>query len=506
MAKIDITNFFSGISFSDRIGKEGSFFIGKSVNLFNPSHYGYMCPGPESVLITNTISEVNAKSVIDDFNKKMYFADTAGRIMEVSTVTNLATFGTVFPHTVSPHGAHAGPAKITDLVIYNIGTDLDRLMYAWNDGVDGDIGAYNISAGSFDDDYMSTVPSGAGVLDRVQPHPMLQWGENGFLYIVDGGDIEAFDGKNSVFTENKLQLPLGYLAYALFDAGEFLGICARKIMVDYGTDYSGLFTGQNVVFFWDGTSPNFNRRIPIDDPVVKAAFNLNNELLLFTIDHNKKGVIKNFDGNRFNMIQVLENNVSGESSGHYPTSHGSVGFFRNSLLIGEKNHGNLFLYGSPEIGVPKSLSNPISFVSTSTQIGAPITGSAGIVYFTAWNGSVGSIRRADMTSVDSARMQYKSLYYEFPQRTRINYVKLYFKALASGQGDDVLLDLDYGDRQIHIGNISYAGDGVITSKKLTITPDNQICDNFRVFIRPDEGAGIKYGRIEVDYEILEKDI
>ena len=505
--KLEISNWLGGISFSDRLGREGSYFIGKAVNPFNTSFPGYLCPGPEPTTITNTVTGV-VSSKVDAVNNKGYFVggSNPGKITQLNLVTELATFGTEYPHNIS-NTAHAGHSASAgeDCIIYPV-SSTHYLLYSWNDNTDGDVGRVGLSGAlTFDDDFLSSASaSGAKLTGGVSmPHPMLEWGESGFLYIADGRNLHQFDGQtgaNGTFTANKFQLPYGWVITSLFDANDFIGICAKYFM---GTTWSwgNSYKGRTTVFFWDGVSSSYNKRISVEDPQIKASGNLNGEFYIFTLDANGKGNIKRFDGNRFIREELIETNVSTETTGHYPASYGSVIVHNNMFLIGTKDLGNLFMYGSPKEGISKALINLISFTATNTEISAPIHGLA--LYFGTYNSDSGNygIRKASLTGTDSARIIYKSLYYELPQKARINYAKLYFRALTSGQGDDVFLDYDYGAGNQQLGNISFAEDGGTTVKKLS--GKNIECNNFRIVIQKDEGAGIKYGKIIIDYDILE---
>ena len=101
--------------------------------------------------------------------------------------------------------------------------------------------------------------------------------------------------------------------------------------------------------------------------------------------------------------------------------------------------------------------------------------------------------------VINSHFQYKSLYYEFPSQARLNYIEAYFKTLEAGQGDDILIEKDY-KKSKQIGSISHTTSGRVEVKQLSAK--NITCNNFRLVVQPDEGAGIKYGKFIIDYDIL----
>ena len=69
MAKLEISNWLEGISFSDRLGKEGSYYIGTAVNPYNPLAIGYLSPGPEPVAlaVVNSVSQINSFALTSSF-------------------------------------------------------------------------------------------------------------------------------------------------------------------------------------------------------------------------------------------------------------------------------------------------------------------------------------------------------------------------------------------------------------------------------------------------------
>ena len=518
--KLDINNWLGGISFSDRLGKEGSYFVGRSINPHNTANFGYLCPGAEPTNITSTISQV-ASGVLDNYNNKLYLLEASTGIRQYNLIGSRFTWGTVYPHTISNTGSNLPVGE--DITIYPIG-DTNYLLYAWlgyntTQTTVGKVKLSPTSSNDFDEDFMAKEPAGASYFSGAQtspnfPHPMLKWGSSGFLYIGDGRNLHQFDGQtgaNGTLTKNKFQLPRFWVITSLFDAGEFIGITARYN--PSSTWIQALYGNETAVFFWDGTSSQFTKRVNVEDIEIVASKNLNGEFYIFGINLLSEGTIRKWDGARFVLEKIISKNVNYAS---YSSTRASlrrfrdVDIFQNMLIftagiprstpgIGD---GDIYLYGSSKEEIPKSLFHFGRAIAGTNVVPYAIFITYDYIYVSSYNPDVGIyyFSKLSPTGVNATDFLYKSLYYEFPQTARINSVTLYFKELSGSQGDDVLIDYDYGIGNKHLGNISHAEDGDITSKELS--GKNILCDNLRIVIQPDEGAGIKYGKISIDYDLI----
>jgi hypothetical protein len=520
MAKIELSQFLGGISFSDRLGREGSYFIGRAANPTNPLYEGYLTAGPAPILVSTTPTDVSAmvENQINIANEVYFIDKTADAKIHKYNIGsgNLSSSG-VWPHTIYSTGSTRGE----DVKIYPVGTT-PYLFYSYNgySTTQGQVGRYDLSS-TFDDDFLAKEPTGANSIQDEYPHPMLEWGTSGYLYIADGRYLHQFDGQtgaNGTFTHRKFALPFGYIITSLFDAEGFIGMTAVYYpkALTIGASWSIDYAQGSAVFFWDGVSNSFNKKVPVEDKVLVASQSIAGEYRVFGKNWLNQGTIRKWNGNSFELVEIIRSNVAYGTGPNrfdrYPTSFGMVSKYKNMSLIsadlGNAGYGDVFLYGSPKPGISSALYH-IAIADTSSAASPAAFGhgiaacSGSIILMSMGNSSGNFFKRFAFDTADNDYFQYKSLYYEFPQRARINYVKCHFQTLASGQGDDVLLDLDYGKNQIHAGNISYAKDGAITEKKLGV---NRECDNFRVVIQKDEGAGIKYGKIVINYDLLEGDI
>jgi hypothetical protein len=96
---------------------------------------------------------------------------------------------------------------------------------------------------------------------------------------------------------------------------------------------------------------------------------------------------------------------------------------------------------------------------------------------------------------------YKAGYTDFGQKVRINYMKVYFKPLVSGDSITVGLDTNYGT-SIPLGNsgvVSFATDGAVTSKRFDVKP---MCHAYRPTISWVSG-NVAISKIVIDYDFVD---
>jgi len=513
MPKLVLDNFLGGLSVSDRLGKEGSYYVGKAVFPLNLDYKGYLAPGPSPTTLTNTVSrissmEVDSGSVTNQL--RLYAIERDDKIHQIDPVFLHWTNGTEYPHTISStaHGANHAPVKGEDVKIYPVGST-HYLFYSWNDNTDGDVGRVELSGTlNFDDDFMSSEPAGASLLSKSYPHPMLEWGESGYLYIADGRNLHQFDGQtgaNGTFTANKFQLPVGWTITSLFDAGDYIGITALYIPNTSWSWPSYLSKARAAVFFWDGTTSQFNKRVYIEDPQIRASVSLGGDFYIFGTSLDGYGTIRQWDGSSFRLVQIIRSNGA-----DYPNrtvkGYGDVDAWRNSLIFGSHNgsvgRGEIFLYGSTEPGLPKGLFHFANGPNNSSASIYAVKAVADRIFFNNYSHSAAKygLSHLYVNAANNPNFLYKSLYYEFPQKVRINYIVAYFTTLSSGQGDDISIETDYGKETIKIGDISYEKDGAINTKRMS--GKNTNCRAFRLIVQPDEGAGVKYSKFIVDYDFV----
>ena len=492
MPKLIIDNLGrGGISLSDREGIEGSYSYGLQVN---PNIIlGYLTPGNK--LTTPTGSSVLGarirKAIVDPQNAKIYALEEGRRLHRAdSDVGNLATTGD-YPHAI---GTTNSSVAGQDLIIYSFNST-NYLLYSWKDSGGGDVGRVNLTGTiSFDDTYLSLTVNNTSSLSGTneESFQFLEWQKNGMLYVSDGRAVHKID--NSTFkgtlTKNNFRLPVGWMITSLFDANEFIGICGIYLP---GNTYTGR-RSRSMVVFWDGVSTQFTRKVLVPDPEIRASYNLNGEFYIWCKSAFAKGVLRQWDGNHFVKITDI---INGNDTNYPINDFGQIDEWKNQLLW--QTDGRLFTYGSPQIGYPKAL-NQIG-KTTGTGDGGVVVSSGGTIYAGSLTGT--TYYWESFASGADTGFLWKSMFYEFPQKIKINYVKVEFQTTASGVDDDIKLELDYGNSTTTLGNINTSG---LEYKSFNFRGNH--CNNFRIHIDTDETsstAGIFYSRIIVDYDFVEGD-
>jgi len=126
-----------------------------------------------------------------------------------------------------------------------------EIYYSYNhSGSAGDIGKYDLSS-TFDDDWGSTVPSGAAALQNA-PHQMIAAG-NDRMYIANGRYLASWDG--TTFQDQALDLPQNTVIQSISWMSDKIWITANKPNV----------AGKNKasVYIWDGVSTSWETEISI---------------------------------------------------------------------------------------------------------------------------------------------------------------------------------------------------------------------------------------------------
>lgn len=510
MPQVIIDNLRGGLSFSDRMGKENSYYIGRAADFDNPLYEGYLSPGAKAVNVSSTPSAISSME-LDNVNTKMYLIEAATKLHKLHLVAQTLAGAAEWPHTISSTSAGGGGGTIVgeDVKVYPIGTT-NYLFYSYNgfSSTSGSVGRCALTgAAAFDDDFISKEPTTPNTLGLTVPHPMLEWGENGYLYIADGRYLHAFNGQtagaNGQFKNEELTLPYGWVITSLFDAGDYIGITA---MYKSGTwSWPDLpIKGRGAVFFWDGTSDHWNKRVAVNDPEIRASQSINGDFFIFCRNHDGEGTIRKWNGSKFVLVDKMRQNSAGVPlNKRLVPGYGSVIAHRDNLIVGGSKWEVFRMDENNNISAP-FVSNPT--VTSDNAISYAVGSWFQLIYHSFKDATTYYLNKFSLAK-DNPYFVFKTLYYKFPQKIRINYIKLCFQAIVSGTDDDIYLETDYGKNNKLLGSISYAADGAIYEKKFS--GKGITCNSFRVNIDTDETTatdGIVYAKIIVDYSPLIGDL
>jgi hypothetical protein len=506
MAKIIYDNFLAGLSDSDRQGPAGSYYKGFQVTPHQNNRIGYILPQP---IPTNATNVSAVADLVVDFevepnlsaSYEMYGLGSAGHIYKMSYGPPITVSSSTFwPYHISAGllGA-SGPAGVVggDTITYPVGTT-NYMFYSWENATSGSVGMFDWDV-TFDDDYMTVSAANPIMLSAGYEHPMIQ-GDDGLLYIGNGNKLVSFDGQvgtAGTSDEQAIDLPVGWEITSLFKTGDYLGLAAWKKV------RQSVLRTESSIFLWDYVSETYNKAIPTNDNKIVSTYNFNGDIILFTDQRNSP-----------HMLRLIENGVENLGKLHFTNStvdtfalssprRNSIDTFNNKMIFGVDGPYNaVYSYGQYKAGYPISLVNDYCLSGTGGKIGAIKSYFYDDILFSYKTADANYI--ATLGNTYSNEAHWAGLYTDINQKIRINYIKFYFKPLASGNSMTPTLDIDYGTSVPLVdarGNttISFTNDGAVSSKKFNVKRD---CHVFRPTITWTGGAPA-VSKIIIDYTPME---
>jgi len=282
------------------LGAQGNFSVGGSnrkmtdqagwqnlVRIDPFTLYGILSPGlaPNAYTNSNLLNGVIVAGQVYS-NTLALGVSSLGTVHQMSYITStpsITNAGT-FPHLITgtdPVGQ--------DCLLYthnSSGSQVTSLFYSyyinanWNVGADVNLVS---GAGTFDDDFMSSVPAtplditsgdGDDTNQRTQPHP-LAIGSDGNLYIGSGRYLHAYDGSlgtNGTFSSKVLTLPQGFQIIAMRKYNDTLLIAGNYYSNGTSSGTGSLGTGEALVYVWNYIDLDVTQIIPLEDSYVSALF------------------------------------------------------------------------------------------------------------------------------------------------------------------------------------------------------------------------------------------
>lgn len=516
MPKIIFSDFSGGMSDQDRNLPMNQFAVGDGLDIHTMP--GYILPSVAISTVTKSndspqvIESAVLDSAIDLSNGKVYHITSARLIQETSIGggafnSNFDGGGNSYKAITSVSLSYFGENR---LVMYKT-NDTPYLFYAYGLASGFDIGRYDLSS-TFDDDFMSTVPTGSSTFasnDQKARHPLLEW--NSLLWFGNGRYLGKYDGTsaggtNGTVYATHLDLGAGWEITALFPTGNYVGIIARRSSVTDG----GLSATFSRVFFYDGVSDNYNYFIELSEHLVEAITNSNGRIFLVGNGRNTASQFMQLSQNGSDILANLKVSVAGTYKNF--GSGITMATLRDRVLfnLSTTGAGVILSYGRNKATEQNALSFPF-LVSTATSVSVRMVKQVtNNIFYIGWydGSSVYYLSKFDLSGSTYGTAKYKPGYIDFGQKVRVNYAKFYFKPLVSGDSVTPTIDTDYGTSNAlkdPNGNttISFTNDkGVITGKKFKTALD---CHAFRPALSWTSG-GTAFSKIEVDFSYLKDDV
>ena len=503
MAKKIYSSFEGGISTKDRNISDDKMEIGEKVDVFLDE--GYLMPSPIAVDYNNSSTILQGRVIagtVDSTNNKVYIMSDddsdGGDLYEAAINGN---FNQDFDGAANKFKAIANfesdfsGAGFSDMIMYNVAGVL-TVFFTYNTSANGFLGTYTPGTTTF-------ALTKETLSEKVNPHPMIEW--NSLLWIGDGQHVSKYDGSNDAITLDVLSLGSDWEITSLFTTNNYLGICAwRKGVVTAFTE--------SKVFFWDGNSETFNYSIPITDNKITASINFNGKIYLSTATRNPYGQVGLLTSNGFKPLLKLYMKVAGSLITMAGPTIGSMAVAQNRIFVGDSTKRSSIISVGGEIDDRNQIYLPYLFsTNTSDWIGFIKQANTANIYV-GWRDATASkdyFYTINPNSATKGTATYKAGYTDFGQKVRINYIKYYFKPLASGDSVTPGLDLNYGETVPkaqptlvdNAGNstITFANDKAITHKKFMVGRD---CHAFRPTLAW-TGGKTAFSKIVIDYTFIE---
>lgn len=271
---------------------------------FNPFlNLGYASNGfLNRDIVNHEIVEARLVAKANMTSENFLALDNYDKIHYINGYTGVEN-GAVFPHLIT--GTTLGASKVCyDIVKYG-----DYYYYAWKGSSVNpyaDIGRYDGSS-TFDDDYMSTVPTGkntvylgtAGGTNIQQDRGCsLCVGYDDILYSGGKNYLSSYDAITNIFTREHFTIPSNYNIIKLvrFQPGSLL------IFAQSSSDCK--------VFFWDYLSNDPYKIKDLHDFEILSAFEYKGSVACITQGVGNTKRIKVYDGSEFVTLAEINRNPS----------------------------------------------------------------------------------------------------------------------------------------------------------------------------------------------------
>lgn len=513
MPKTIISDWSGGLVETDKNTNTNQFSVGDGVDIHTEP--GYLKPFPVATTLTKSddtpqiISTRITDILMDTTNLTVYFHGGTKLYQQKSD----DSFNTTFDGSNSYHditNANYTYYGENSLIIYKTGST-PYLFYTYglnvaadaNDG--GDIGRYDLTS-TFDDDFMSTSPTNAAKLKKCR-HPLLEW--NTMLWIGNGRHLAKYDGSattHGTLYATQLDLGYGWEITGFFPTNNYLAIVARKA----SAGGSEAFNTYNRVFFYDGTSTNYTYFIELSENLVESILNHNGDIILVGNGRNPSANLMRINDNGNDILLSLKHYLNGTQLDFYGGTPHTMTPTRDGIFFTAGTVGAvLFHYGRNKSSENKVLTMPAVISSTNNDVVTAARMISGNLLYIGWkknSGTVYYISKIRLAGDTFATANYKHSYTDMGQKVFINYIKYYFKPLASGDSITCGLETDYGTTitlkdNNDVSTCTYANDGAITSKKFMVGRE---CHAFRPTITWNSGKAT-ISKIVIDYSFLPND-
>lgn len=381
-----------------------------------------------------------------------------------------------FPHTIDKATVTSEDGE--DVAYYQ-----GAVFYSYNhSGGAGDVGRWT-GASTFDDDYMSTVPTGATTLQGGVPHQMLVGGDDQ-LYIANGRYVARLNA--TTFTDQALDLPTDEVVTSLAWNNNQLYIAAINPYVNSTTQI------ESSIYFWDTTSPSWSYQIKVYG-YIGALYAKNGITYVWYKDATSSGVYK------LGMVNGAAVRELASYTGGLPLYY-QVGEDQNYLMW---NAGGLVWYWGA------STSELPTRIFQRADAGYTTSGGITNAYLTpmvATTDGGSNYRFAKFSGYDTA-CTWKSLLFNVSDgksKSFIDRITIFTEPLSTGAALDTTLTYDYAKATLALGQIAYSA--TVNRTKFIVTKNKFPVENFRLDLSWANGSAtnpVKVRKIVINGSFVE---
>lgn len=256
---------------------------------------GYISPSYNIASVTNnsSVTSLVRNGVLKDQVAYMIAGagvGSGGGIVQSMSSPLAGTIDTTapFPHTIDHAHANETGSDIVNYTANVSGTSTLLAFFSFSDDTDWDVGIYNYTADTFNDDYMSTIPASPLASPyltggKSAPHPLIV-GDDDILYIGDRNFLHAYDGAtgtDGTFYPAVLTLPQGWIITCFCKTND------QKLLIGAYYSASGnllddFYLGSAKVYKWNYLDLDYDYAYDLQDNYISELVNWNDTIAAFT--------------------------------------------------------------------------------------------------------------------------------------------------------------------------------------------------------------------------------
>ena len=420
------------------------------VNIISPDR---LTQGSGLVALTNGTQAGSVTTLIDHILNIPSANDVTwgigGNLLYKISSTAVANSGG-YPHTIDKATVTGEDGE--SVVYYN-----GYVYYFYNhSGSAGDFGRLTVSTDTFDDDFGSTVPTGAAALTN-NPHPAIIGGD-GIIYFGNGAAVGYYDpatGVNGTVSTLQLDLSNDVIVVDLIWDKDALWIATNSPNISTGN------TNRGIIYLWDTVSTSYQEPIIEVNGKLGAMFVKNGRIFVSYQDLSSTGGFK---------LGYIVGDTIQELAGFTGTlpQFGQITYFKN--MIAFLSNAQVYLWGATSNKLPTALSQYMDGgYSTSGALANPF----------------GTLMVASMQSTSFELMKesgysilslWKTLMFDVATSI-VDKVKVHYYATASGASVALTLRYNRGASTFSLGTINHTNDSAQLKKSFY---PKQECEDFRI--------------------------